>query len=169
MNKKSKDSVFAVFLILLGAYVVYEGMNIVNRASKPPFNISSFSISPGMMPVILGAALVVFSFLLLVVTLRGEKRPLSSLASHLKVTSLRFGQAVGEIDVLRMIGSMALMFVFTFFIVGNVRFWLGACLFLVVLMLYLRASKPWVVLIASCVSVALIVLLFEGFFSTSLP
>lgn len=169
MNKKSRDSVFAIVLILLGGYVLYEGLAIVNRASRPPYNIADFGISPGMLPVVLGAALVFFSLLLLGNTLRGEHRPVSTLVSHLKTTSTRFGRALGEVDIRSMLISVGIMMIYTFFILGNVPFWLGALIFLVCLMLFIRAAKMWVILASSIASIAAIVLLFENFFKTTLP
>jgi hypothetical protein len=169
MDKKTKDSTFAIGLILIGAYVVIEGMRMVDKASKPPFNISHFSISPGMLPVILGAGLVFFSILLLINNLRGENRPGAAFWSHMRTSSVRFRQAFGDIDMRSMMISVVIMFLYTFFFLGRVPFWVGAVLFLVVLTSFLRAGKIWVILLTSGISVALIVLLFEGFFKTTLP
>jgi hypothetical protein len=169
MDNKSKDSVFAVVLILLGCFVLYEGVAMVNRASKPPYNVTEFSISPGMMPVVLGGALVLFSALLLAKTLWGTGRPMSSLAAHLKTSSVRFGKALGEVDTRSMAISVVIMAVYTFFILGDVPFWIGAMLFLVGLMLFLRAGKAWTIVAVSGVSVTLIILLFQNFFKTTLP
>lgn len=168
-DKKTKDSVFAIILILVGAYVLWEGMAMVNRAAKRPYNISHFSISPGMLPVVLGAGLILFSLILLVNSLQGEAKPVAALSARLKASSLRFGKAVGEVDVRSMAVSVVIMFVYTFFILGNVPFWIGAVVFLVGLMLFLRAGRLWVILAASGASVAAIILLFENFFKTILP
>ena len=169
MEKKTKDCVFSLVLILLGSYVVHEGLAMVERASKPPYNIDSFSISPGMLPTILGAGLILFSLLLLFNTLRGEAKVASALVTHLKTSSVRFGRALGEVDVRSMIASVVIMAIYTFGILGRVPFWVGAILFLAGLMLFLRASKPWVIFTASGASVLAIVLLFVNFFKTTLP
>ena len=169
MDKKTKDSVFAVILIVLGVYVVWEGLAMVSRASEPPYRIEQFRNSPGMLPVVLGAGLIFFSLLLLAGALRGETHPVSSLRTHLKTGSIRFGRALGEIDVRSMTVSVVIMAIYTFFVLGNVPFWLGALAFLAGLMLFLRAGKLWVILTASAVSVALIIILFQNFFKTVLP
>lgn len=169
MDKKNKDSVFAVILIIVGMYVVWEGLGMVGRAAKPPYNISHFSISPGMLPVVLGAGLIFFSLLLLMGSLRGEAKPLAALAARIKSLSLCFGRAIGEADIRSMAVSVVIMAIYTFFILGNAPFWIGAVAFLVGLMLFLRAGRPWVILTASGASVALIILLFENFFRTILP
>ena len=169
MDKKTKDCVFSVFLLLVGGYVVVEGLRMVERASKPPFKIDLFRISPGMLPTVLGGALIFFALLLLVGTLRGDGSPASSLVRHLRTTSVRFGKALGEVDVKSMIASVVIMAVYTFFILGNVPFWLSSAIFLVALMLYLRAAKLWVIIATSGASICALIVLFEKFFGTTLP
>lgn len=169
MDTKSKDTVFSVILIALGAYVLWEGTGMVARASRPPFNITHFRISPGMLPVMLGGALIFFSLLLLIGSLRGQSRPLQILAARLKSAAASFRCALGEADMQSMIVSVIIMAVYTFIILGRVPFWLGSVAFLVGLMLFLRAGRLWVIVAASGASVALIIVLFENFFKTILP
>ncbi|MCC8189645.1 MAG: tripartite tricarboxylate transporter TctB family protein [Planctomycetes bacterium] len=169
MTAKTKDVVFSLGLLVLGAFVCYEGRNMVIRATQPPYRIQQFSLSPGMMPVVLGVTLSIFSLLLLVVSLRGEPRAMSSLARHLRASSLRLGQALAETDVRGMLICVGMMFVYTFFLLGRVEFWLGAGIFLVSLMLYLRAAPVRTILATSVLAIAAILILFEKFFETSLP
>lgn len=169
MNKKTKDCVFSVLLIVFGCFVVYESLAMVERASKPPFNISNLSVSPALLPLLLGCGLIFFSLLLLVNVLRGEQRAASALFGHLRTSSVRFGRALGETDIRSMIVSVVIMAIYTFGVLGRVPFWLGAFLFLAVLMLFLRAGKLWAILAASAFSVAAMVVLFETFFKTTLP
>lgn len=173
MEKKTKDCVFALGLIALGLYVIYESWNMIELASKPPFNIKQFRVSPGMLPMVLGWGLVVFSLVLLATSIRGGGMAL--LTSHVKTTVQRVVGALGEKDMQSMIVSTAIMFVYTFIILGlridnwQMPFWAGAMLFLILLIGYLRATKWWTILLCSGVSVALIVVLFQVVFKTSLP
>lgn len=169
MDKRNKDSVFAVIFMMVGMYVVWEGLGMVDKAAKPPYNISHFSISPGMLPVVLGAGLLFFSLLLLIGSLRGDAKPFAVLAARIETLSLRVRHAIGEADVRSMTVSVVIMAIYTFLILGNAPFWIGAMTFLVGLMLFLRAGRLWVILTASGASVALIILLFENFFRTILP
>lgn len=169
MDKKTKDCAFAAGLILFSLYVLYEGLNIIERASKPPFNIKSFGISPGMMPVVLAVALFAFSGILLFYTLRGETNIPAAFFRHLRAAVVGAGRAVRVPAVRRMAGGMLIMGLYSFFGLGDIPFWIGASIFLVVLMGFLRASKPWVIVIASGTSVALILVLFQILFKTSLP
>lgn len=170
MNNKTKDCVFSVVLAALGIYVLVEGLRMVVRASKPPYNIDAFRISPGMLPVVLGLALLVFTGLLLVRTLRGANdEPAGSLVMHLRAASVRFRAALGEANVKTTVVSTVIMFIYTFFVVGEVPFWIGGFLFLVALMWYLRATRLWVIVVTSGTVVALTVLLFQVFFKTTLP
>ena len=166
MNAKAKDSVFAVGLILLGAYIIWESRNIIILASKPPFNIKDFSISPGMLPIVLGSLLVVFSIIMLITSLIG---PGTSFIGHFREASQAFRKALGEVDVVRALACVEAMAIYTFALLGTIPFWAGAFLFLVFVMVILRSARIWTIVLTSGIVITLIVLLFEGFFRTSLP
>jgi hypothetical protein len=169
MDNKTKDCVFSVLLLLVGGFVVFEGLRMVGLAARPPLRIDLFRISPGMLPTVLGGGLIFFALLLLAGALRGETAPASSLVRHLRASSVRVGRALGDIDVKSMMASVGIMAVYTFLLVGRVPFWLGAALFLVGLMLYLRAARLWVVLLISAASIFALIMLFEKMFNTTLP
>lgn len=169
MSSKTKDCAFAVLLILFGGVVLHESFKIVARATKPPYNITDFSISPGMLPTVIGFGLVVFSVLLLLKTLKGEERPLAALAGNVGAAASGVARALGDASVRNMLIGVVIMAVYTFFIVGSVPFWMGAGLYLLAIMLFLRAGKVWVIVLSSALSIAAIILLFEIFFKTTLP
>ncbi len=170
MNTKTKDCVFSVLLLFIGGFVVAEGLRMYALAANPPFRIEQFRISPGMLPTVLGVGLIVFALLLLAGSLRGEgASPATSLARHLSTSSVRIGKALGDIDVKSMIASVVIMAVYTFFILGRLPFWLSSAIFLVGLMLYLRATKWWIILAVSAGSIAALIILFEKIFGTTLP
>ncbi len=166
MEKKTKDCVFALGLLILGMYVLYESWNILGRAARPPYNIKDFSISPGMLPMVLGCGLIIFCIALLIATLRGGD---TSLGNQLALAWNHFTRAIRTPDVISMIVSTIFMFIYTFFIIGTLPYWLGAAVFLIGLMLYLRASKVYIIVLSSGVSIAIILLLFQNVFRTTLP
>ncbi|MDY4610401.1 MAG: tripartite tricarboxylate transporter TctB family protein [Sphaerochaetaceae bacterium] len=169
MENKTKDTVFSVLMMLLGGYVVFEGVRIVRKAALPPYNITTFSVSPGFLPVILGGALIVFSIILLIKTLIGEKNAGAVFVQHFKTFFTSFVAAFRNPGVLRMIGGVAIMAVLTFILMGLVPFWIGGTLFMIALMFFLRATKWWKILLSSAVAMGLIVLLFQVCFKTTLP
>lgn len=169
MENKTKDTVFSVMMMLLGGYVVVEGVKIVRKAALPPYNIKTFSVSPGFLPVILGVALIVFSIILLIKTLVGEKNAGVAFVRHFKTFFASFVAAFRNPGVLRMIGGVMLMAVLTFVLLGLVPFWIGGTLFMIAMMFFLRATKWWMILLTSSVAMGLTVLLFQVCFKTTLP
>lgn len=169
MNSKAKDCVFACSLVLLGAYVVWESRNMVLLASKPPFNIKDFSISPGMLPMMLGALLIFFSLILLILSLRGGGNPFRSVVGHFREASLRFNEALENRNILRAVACVEVMAIYTFALLGMLPFWAGAFLYLVTIMILLRSARIWTIVFTSGAVIAVVVLLFEGVFKTSLP
>ena len=166
MTAKAKDSVFATCLILLGAYVIWESRNMIILASIPPFNIKDFSVSPGMLPMMLGVLLIIFSAILLIASLIG---PGTNFIRHFQDASVQFRAALEDVNVVRAIACVLAMAVYTFALLGTIPFWAGAFLFLVFIMIILRSARIWTIVFTSGIVIALLVLLFEGFFRTSLP
>jgi len=167
MDKKARDFVFASLMLLVGIYVIYESGNMLERAARPPYRITTFGISPAMLPLVLGCGLILFCLFQLAAACRGGGE--NSPARHLATASRRFVAALGDKDVISMIVCSVIMFVYTFFVVGRVPYWLGSTLFLIVLTGYLRASRWRTILLVSGASVALIILLFQTIFRTTLP
>ena len=73
MTRKLKDFVFSIILILLGSYVIIEGMNIYHKAAQKPYKVTQFTVSPGFLPVLLGIALTFTALILLISSFKGEK------------------------------------------------------------------------------------------------
>ncbi len=167
MEKKTKDCVFALGLLALGAYVIYESWNMLGRAARPPYNVKDFSISPAMLPMVLGFGLVLFCIVLLVSALKGGGE--NRLSAHLSAAGQRFAHAMRQRDTISMIVSTVIMFIYTFYLIGSMPYWLGAAIFLVALMGFLRASRWYIILISSGASIALIIVLFQILFRTTLP
>jgi hypothetical protein len=179
MDEKRKDTVFGVILFVLGAYVTTESVLMIGRAAGPPLRIDRLSVSPGILPLILGLTLLFFSVLLIVLSLKGVDEPRRVFLEHLKTACAAARSAFGDDDFLIMLIGVVMMFVYCFFVLGNVPFWGGAVGFLLLIMTFLRCAGPvvrfaraadlGVVVLTAVVSVGLVVLLFENIFKTVLP
>jgi hypothetical protein len=179
MDEKHRDTVFGVVLFILGAYVATESVLMIGRAAGPPLRIDRLSVSPGILPLILGLALILFSVLLTVLSLKGADEPRRVFLGRLKAAWAAARSAFGDDDFLAMLIGVVLMFVYCFFVLGNVPFWGGAVGFLLLLMTFLHCAGPavrfaravnlGVIALTTVVSVGLVVLLFEIIFKTVLP
>ncbi|MDR0576706.1 MAG: tripartite tricarboxylate transporter TctB family protein [Candidatus Accumulibacter sp.] len=179
MDEKIKDTVFGVVLFALGSYVAAESVLMIGRAANPPLRIRQLSVSPGLFPLVLGLLLVLFSVLLIAGSLKGNEKPLSVFADRLKTSFSAMRAAFGNNDFLSMLIGVVMMFVYCFFVVGNIPFWGGAVGFLVAMMVFLRFAGPagcsaraanlGVIVLTALVSASLVVFLFEKIFKTVLP
>ena len=167
MAKKLKDFVFSIILILLGSYVIIEGMNIYHKAAEKPYKITQFSVSPGFLPVLLGIALVITSFILLVQSFKGET--FSEALSNRKSEFTEWTKTAFNSNVLNMAIGCIMMFIYTFFLMEWLPFWAASVIFLLAMFVFLRIGKVWKSVVLSVLVVALIVLLFKYGFGAALP
>jgi len=164
MDKKQQDFTISLALIALGIYATIGGVKIYLKAAKPPYNITKFSISPGMLPTILGSLLLILSVTLCIKSLQG-----SSLKERIVAFGVWAKGASKNKDMFAMVGGMAIMAIYAFFIVGSLPYWLGSSLFLIALMGFLRASKFYKIILVALIAVGLVILLFQVGFNVSLP
>ncbi|MGE4583948.1 MAG: tripartite tricarboxylate transporter TctB family protein [Sphaerochaeta sp.] len=164
MDSKQKDFTISLALVALGFYTTIEGIRIYIRASKPPYNIENFSISPGLLPSVLGGLLLVLSFLLFFKSLQE-----SSLQERMHTLMLWFRQAFTNTDIRMMVGGMLIMAVYAFLLIGKIPYALASALFLLALMVFLKAASIRKSLLVALVTVALVILLFQVVFKVSLP
>lgn len=169
MEKKTKDFIFSFVLVILGLYVAIGGYMIYKRAALPPYNITQLSVSPGLLPVILGIALVFCSALLCARSL-DRTNGLGDALRH-KGADIKewVDAAFHDKGYLFTIGGVAIMAVYTFVLLKFLPFWISSILFLVGVMLYLRAGKFWKIALSSCGAVGMVVLLFQVCFQAVLP
>ena len=167
MTKKLKDFIFSLVLILLGAYVIVEGMNIYHKAMDKPYKITQFTVSPGFLPVLLGIALVVTAVLLLISSFQGEA--FGAALVNRKTEFSEWTKKAFNADLLNMTIGCVMMFLYTFFLVQLMPFWLASIIFLVAMFLFLRIGKAWKAVVLAVLVVAAIVLLFKYGFGAALP
>ena len=167
MAKKLKDFVFSIVLILVGSYVIIEGMNIFHKAAEKPYRITKFTLSPGFLPVLLGIALVFTSVLLLISSFQGEK--FGEALANRKAEFIEWPKTAFNSNLLNMTIGCIMMFIYTFFLMQWLPFWLASIIFLIAMFLFLRIGKPWKAVVLAVLVVALIVLLFKYGFGAALP
>ncbi|MDY0288106.1 MAG: tripartite tricarboxylate transporter TctB family protein [Sphaerochaeta sp.] len=164
MEMKQKDFNISLVLVGLGLYSTIEGIRMYRKAARPPYNIEQFSISPGFLPTILGALLLILSITLFVKSIKGcgFRSQVSALLSWSK-------QAIHDTDIRLMVIGMLIMGIYAYFLIGLLPYWLSSVLFLTALMAFLRATKLWKIILISTLSVALVIVLFQVVFNVSLP
>ncbi|HPZ15455.1 MAG TPA: tripartite tricarboxylate transporter TctB family protein [Sphaerochaeta sp.] len=164
MDNKQKDFVISLALVALGVYTTVGGVNIYLRAAKPPYNITDLGISPGLLPIILGALLLILSLVLFFKTLKE-----SSLAARTTTLALWFKDAAKNKDIQMMVGGMVIMAIYSFLLVGLLPYWIASTVFLIALMSFLRASKFLTIVLVALIAVGSVILLFQVGFNVSLP
>lgn len=156
-------------MFILGGYVVVEGVRMYFKAASPPYNITNFSISPALLPVILGAGLVILSIILFIKSFVGEKSFGAAFAERMGVFKSAFCAALKTDGMKRMIVGVIFMAILVFGFMGRIPFVIGGTVFMFATMLFLKATKWWKSLIYSVVAMLLIFLLFQVIFKTPLP
>jgi hypothetical protein len=179
MDEKSKDSVFSLILLAIGAFATVEAVLMIRLAAKPPFRIANIWISPGLLPCVLGILLMFLATLLLLGGLRGEENRRNAIGRRLLAAGRGVLAAMRKRDSLVMLVGVIWMFLYSFFILGAIPFWLSGSGFLLILLVFLRSAalglRPppaadfFKLALVSAASTALILALFEGIFKTSLP
>ena len=167
MTRKLKDFVFSIILILLGVYVIVEGMNIYHKAAQKPYKVTQFTVSPGFLPVLLGIALTFTALILLISSFKGEK--FGEALANRKTEFITWTKTAFNTDLLNMTIGCLLMFLYTFFLMQLLPFWAASIIFLVAIFVFLRIGPVWKSVLLAVLVVALIVLLFKYGFGAALP
>lgn len=158
-ENKHFDFLSAIVLIVLAAAILIGSLSIGREAGEVWY------LSPGLMPGVLGAALLLCSILQLVSSLKDGGAAVRWAETHAWAKATFFGNPV----TVRMLVGVALMAVYTFVLMHFFSFWLASLLFMIALLLYLKAAKPVKALLFAGCAVGLIVLLFQAFFRVPLP
>jgi len=164
MDSKQKDFTISLVLIAVALWALIGGIGIYLKAARPPYSITRLSISPGLLPIILGALLLVLSSVLFI----KSAREIGLKNGFLAIVGWGKG-AVKNSDIRSMVIGMLIMAVYGFLLIGKLPYWATALIYLVAIMVYLRASKFWKIVVISCAVVGAIILLFQVGFNVSLP
>lgn len=121
-------------------------------------------LSPGLMPLILGVALLFCSIVYFAQSLKD-----GGFSVRLQETKEWFHRTVSDKTTHSMAIGVLIMALYTFVLLSFLPFWLSSLIFMIILMLYLKAESPVKILVISGGAVALIVLLFQVLFRVPLP
>lgn len=154
------DFFSSIVLLLASAFVLHQGFLIHADARV------LLAVSPALLPLFLGGCLLCCSIILLVRTLRGQTVRLLTCAVGEYVKHWFQSK---ETDSLRILGGIAILGCYIFIFIPFFEFWLSSSIFLISLMLFLRAASLVKIGLLTVGAVGGIILLFQTIFKVSLP
>lgn len=157
-NKKLRDFISSIVILLLSVFVLAESRGIYVKAGKTLY------LSPALIPLMLGTILLVLSVVLMLESLK--EGGIAARAAEGK----QWMKAIKEDpNSLRMLIGLVLMGIYTFVLLGMLPFWLATFLFMFLLMYFLEAGSLVKIVVISIVVTALIIFLFQVCFRVPLP
>lgn len=148
----------SLVLTLFSIAVLWGSVNIYLRAEEPVHS------SPGLMPGMLGVALLLCSLLLFRQSVKDD-----GVRTRLAEAKDWIVDLARHTDTRNTVIGIALMAVYTFVLVHVLQFWVASLIFTVAMLGFLRATKWYLVLLISGLTVGGIVLLFSVVFNVPLP
>lgn len=158
MTSKKFDFASSVALILTALYVIYESMDIYEKAKEPMY------LSPALVPLILSIALLLCSLVLFVNSIKD-----GGVGMRVSELSEWFAQVKGEAATKSMLIGTIIIGIYTYFLLGELPFMVATLIFMIVLMMYLRVGSFVKILIISVITVAATHGLFQELFRVPLP
>ena len=157
-NKKHLDLISAIVLAGLSIYVIIDGVRMTEKA-----NVGNL-LSPGLMPIVLGGALLLCSVFLFLQSIKGV-----GVAGQLRNVGVWFREFMGDKLSRSTLVGLVILGVYTYLLLGLFPFWLASLIFLIFLLVYLNAASLVKSAITAFGTVAAIVLLFQYAFHVPLP
>lgn len=154
------DFFSAIVLLITAAFVLQQSALIHTDAGV------TLAVSPALLPLFLGFCLLLCSLILLSRSLKSQKAGV--VASAVMNNIIEWFQSPAS-DWRRMIGGIALLGAYIFFLIPIFEFWLSTSLFLISILAFLRATSLWKIGLLTIGSVGGIILLFQVIFKVSLP
>ena len=158
MTSKKFDFASSLALILLSVYVIYESLDIYEKAKEPMY------LSPALAPLILSCALLLCSLLLFAGSIKD-----GGIAVRVRELSEWFAQVKGEAATKSMLIGTIIIGIYTYFLLGALPFMAATLIFMVALMMYLKVGSFVKILIISVITVAATHGLFQELFRVPLP
>ncbi|MCL2851501.1 MAG: tripartite tricarboxylate transporter TctB family protein [Defluviitaleaceae bacterium] len=161
-EQKHVNFVSAVIFIILAIYVLVNSV-LYSQDAADRFNLA-FHNSPGLFPLMVGTGLLIASVILLIQSLRD-----ASVKEHISKAVEGGVSFVKSPTSKRAAIGIAWMAVYVFALLPQLSFVVGTIIYLIVFMLYLRATSLINIVLISCVTVGVTYLVFQGLFSVILP
>ena len=157
-NRKMKDFLSSIVLLLLSFFVLFESWRIYQKVGKLLY------LSPALIPLMLGGILMLLSVVLLLESLKD-----GGAGARVEEMKTMFQDIKKDPNSFRMLVGVVLMGVYTFVLLGFLPFWLATFLFMLLLMYFLEAGSLVQIVSVSVVVTALIIILFQVCFRVPLP
>lgn len=157
-EKKHLDFISAVALIIFSAAIILSSIQMYNKAGEIMY------LSPALMPLILGIALLFCSVIYLAESLKD-----GGVRTRWNEFTAWFKPVLKDDTVHGMVIGVVIMAVYTFVLMSFLPFWISSIIFIIALMLYLKAASPARIALIAVGAVGLIVLLFQVLFRVPLP
>ena len=157
-EKKYLDFLGGLVLLMLSVIIIIASVLMHIKSGE------AFYLSPGLMPMILGIALLFCSLFYFAESLKD-----GGFSARICETREWFHAVVSDKTTHSMAVGVIIMAVYTFLLMSFLPFWLSSLIFMIILMGYLKAESPVKILLISGGAVALIVLLFQVLFRVPLP
>lgn len=157
-ENKHYDFLGSIALIVISAAIILGSVQLYLKEGAPMY------LSAGLMPLILGCALLFCSILFLIGSLKdgGIRARCAELKTWVH-------ELATDKTVHSMIVGVIIMALYTYVLLSFLPFWLASLIFTIALMLYLKAATPVRIVLLSAGTVAFIVVLFQVMFRVPLP
>lgn len=152
------DFVSSICLFLFSVYVIWESLNIYKNVGGPMYS------SPGLMTLIVGSMLLLSSLLLFNKTMKNV-----GFTANVHAFSSWFREFIRAKDTLNMLKGIAILAIFTFFLLPRFPFLLASFIFMFILMKVMGAGSNLKILIISVSVSASVFTLFQIIFKVPLP
>lgn len=162
-RKNHQDFLTALITGAIGVYAVLESQNI-NKVYMARPQHADILTSPSLTPTILGIGIIFCSILLLLRSLKGV-----GLATVVGDVGKAFGAFCSSKLIHFSLLGIAWMAIYIFFLVELLGYALSTLIFLIGIMLMLKATKKKWIAVISLVSVVCVVVLFQIIFHIRLP
>lgn len=157
-DKKYLDFLTALILLMLGGYVFVYSVLITIKTN------STFIVSPGFLPGLLGAALMMCALMLMMESLKdaGLEQTIIQLKNW-------WMECIHSKQTRNTVFGMLLMGIYTCVLMTFLPYWLATLIMLLFLFWYLRAGSTVKSVLIAVFAVALIVGIFQYAFHVRLP
>ena len=152
------DFVSSIFLFLFSVYVIWESLIIYKNVGGPMYS------SPGLMTLIIGSMLLLSSVLLFNKTMKNV-----GFTANVHAFSSWFSKFIRAKDTMNMLKGIAILAIFTFFLLPRFPFLLASFIFMFILMKVMGAGSNLKILIISASVSVSVFTLFQIIFKVPLP
>lgn len=159
---RRNDLIASIIVLITSIFVLGDSIRMIVFVKVPAIEEAGWFVAPGFFPLILGVGLLVMSLIMLSISLREAGK--GAFPGWQKVRSFFKSK-----DELIMVAEIALLFFYTFILIGNIHFAIASFIYLVLAMWIVRATSWYKILIISGIVSIAVAYLFGNLFKIPLP